>query len=144
MNKTVLVLLFLLAACNSPLIHMEPEKLCDPEAYEIVPLNETLKVMIKWEDCPFPQPETPSHLIVTVLDDNLKPTKTNEGDQFFIRADMGMGHGLASDGIFFTNDSIFWENNTLSFYMGGKYKMTLYYYDKKYKELGAAEWFITF
>jgi hypothetical protein len=111
---------------------------------EIVNLNDDLKVEVEWVGCPYPIPEKASHLRIHVLDKNLTPTQLSLGDQFFIQADMGMGHGLASFGHFFSSDLSTWTNETLAFYMGGDYLMTLSLFDENFNQLGEAKWRVVF
>ena len=132
-----------LCSCDSPLRHMKPESLTS-RAGNIVSLNESLNIEVVWTNGPFGLPNKASTLKVQVLDLNMNSIELSDGVQFFIQADMGMGHGLASAGTFYTEDSSLWLNDTLSFYMGGNYLVKLYLFDEDFNELGVAEWHVVF
>jgi len=139
------IALISMCACDIPLRHMEPESQISNAVGNIVPLGKTLNVEIIWHKGPFGLPNKASFLEVRLLDQNLNLTSTSEGDQFYIQADMGMGHGLANAGDFYGNEDLnIWINDTLSFYMGGNYLLKLYLFDENFNELGVAEWRVVF
>ena len=138
-----LFLLFIfLTACDSPLRHMKSEKPAVKE--NIIEFNDSLQASVTWTQGPYGNPDVHSALEIRFLDEDLKPTKLPQGDQLFVQASMGMDHGMASAGDFYTEDSHLWKNDTLAFYMGGNYTISLYIFDKNYNEIGRSKWFVLF